>query len=309
MRVATFKRLNEEQVLGWRVEIETVQGGTRNVIHKVNSAGRSYPKDTTPGWHRWQPHVVRLVAPIEEATLAFANQSGGMQVLLLVISTGIRYWVSSDTIVETGEVLLEIPLNEDSIGDDLIIIPSFRSTGVAGSRSALDLWAPGKIVVDFVGQQSWFPVESRKFATEGEFINVELPDPSECTLSDDECPLYRTLSESVRIQIDMESEEWLRLQASLNENPPTNASHHALARIFGFVVVALRSWEVDLESQVLDQLIGSEPSLPSDSFGWFVRSLHHRLDPEGLYKSEDVVFWLQLVGRLTGPRNGESTKA
>ncbi len=305
MSVATYKRLAEEQVTGWKIEVEAVDGSSRTLIHTVNSAGRSYPGNTPTGWQRWQPHVIKLIVPIDAGTLDFATASGGMRVLLLVVSTGIRFWMSSDILSQTGDVILQVSLPEDSIGESLTIVPSFRSAGTNGRYSALDLWAPGKMVVDFVGQQSWFPVESRKFTRKGQFINVEFPDPSECSLDDEESPLLRPLSESVRIQVDMEGEEWLRLEKSLNESPPSDASHHALTRIFAFVVAALRCWEADLDEKVLERLVGSEPALKLDSFGWFVRSLHHRLDPSGLYRDENAVFWLQLVSGLIAPTRME----
>ncbi len=312
MSIATYKRLAEEQVAGWRIEIEAVEGSGRSLIHTVNSPGRTYPSNPPTGWQRWQPHVIKLVIPINTATLDFATLSGGMRVLLLVVSTGIRFWVASDIIRETGDVILEVSLPEDSIGETLIILPSFRSAGNNGRCSALDLWAPGKMVVDFVGQQSWFPVESRQFTRKGQFINVEFPDASECSLDDEESPLLRALNESVRIQIDMESEEWRRLEKNLHEAPASDASHHALTRILGFVVAALRSWEADLDKTVLDNVVGNEPlliggkpALGLDSVGWFVRSLHHRLDPGGLYKEEDTVFWLQLVSGLIAPTKME----
>jgi|GEM_PF-4283303 len=316
MSIATYQRISVEAVEGWFVKILAISDGARTEIHSVDTPGRSYPKNVPHGWQRWQTHVIQLTVPINDAALVISNALGGVRLVLVVISTGIRFWKTSELILNPGKTTLELELPEDSIGTNLIIKPSFRSEGNNGAREALDLWTPGEINVEFVGMQSWFPVEPREFTRKDQFINLELPDPSECSLDalDENCPLLRPLSETVRIQIDTENIEWKRLERNLQEHPPTDASRQALSILVGLIISAIRSWEDKLDRRVFDELVGKS-SLPKleggsltkpesdggNTLGWFIRSLHDKLDPDRLYKDEDITFWLQLVGRLTSP--------
>ncbi len=308
MSIATYQRILSDAIEGWSVKILAINDRERTEIHSVDTPGRSFPKGVPHGWQRWQKHVIQLTVPISDSDLAVSTDLGGVRLVLVVISTGIRFWKTSELILRSGSVTLELELPEDSIGTNLIIKPSFRSGGNNGVREALDLWTPGEINVEFVGMQSWFPVEPRKFTRNGQFLNLELPDPSECSLDalDENCPLLRPLSESVRIQVDTESIEWKRLEKNLQEPVPTDVSRQALSILVGLVVSAIRNWEEKLDRKVFDSLVGTTP-LPKhegdagNTLGWFIRSLHHKLDPDCLYKDEDVTFWLQLVSRLTYP--------
>jgi hypothetical protein len=307
MSIATYQQIQPESVQGWSVKILAVNNGERTEIHSVDMPGHSYPKNVPHGWQRWQTHVIQLTVPINDAELATSNAVGGVRLVLIVISTGIRFWKTSELISNAGTTTLELELPEDSIGASLTIKPSFRSGGINGAREALDLWTPGEINVEFVGMQSWFPVEPREFTRKGQFLNLELPDPSECSLDaqDENCPLLRPLSETVRIQIDPENSDWKRLERHLQEHPPTDASRQALSILVGLVISAIRSWEEKLDRSVFEKLVtGPLPKAAGhagNTLGWFIRSLHHKLDPDGFYKDEDITFWLQLVGRLTFP--------
>jgi hypothetical protein len=307
MSIATYKRIEPVAVQGWSVKILAVNNGERTEIHSVDLPGRSYPKNVPHGWQRWQRHIIQLTAPINDAELATSDVLGGVRLVLIVISTGIRFWKKSELILNAGITTLELELPEDSIGTHLTIKPSFRSGGKNGEQEALDLWNPGEINVEFVGMQSWFPVEPREFTRRGQFLNLELPDPSECSLDaqDENCPLLRPLGETVRIQIDTESVEWKRLERNLQEHPPTEASRQALSILVGLVISAIRSWEEKLDRSVFEKLVTGPLPKPAgyagDTLGWFIRSLHHKLDPDSLYKDEDITFWLQLVSRLTSP--------